>query len=378
MEADEGLGTRKSTLVFCVDIAHVMAMAETFRRYGVDARYVTSNTHIKDRKELLEDFKNGKYPVLVNCGIFTEGTDIPNIDCVLLARPTQSRNLIVQMIGRGMRLHPGKEDCHVIDMVGSVEQGIISVPTLLGLDPDELLDGASLAEVKEKKEKKEKEIQMSQPLAEADVVTEITPDNVEVTFSDYDSVHDLLADKKMERYVAAYTQTVNAWVCVGQFPMRWVLSCGPGGNIIVTKCENGLYSVMEHRKLPKEMVTHMKARPRKIMDDVVSLEAAIRGADTYAGNKFPRALLARNASWRKNLATEAQKKLIEKMTGKECAENLTRGVATDMMTRLKHGAKGWFDELKKIENRKQKQLNKAQKIEQMMKAPEIKVGKLDS
>ena len=221
--------------------------------------------------------------------------------------------------------------------------GIISLPTLLGLDPDELLDGASLTEVKEKKEQKEKEIQMSQPLPEVDMVTEITPENVEVTFSDYDSVHDLLADKKMEKYVAAYTHTTHAWVCVGQFPMRWVLSCGPSGNIILTKTENEMYTVSEHRKLPKEMATHMKARPRKIMEDVASFEAAIRGADTYALSKFPRALLARSAPWRKNPATEAQKNLIEKLTGKECAENLTRGVATDMMTRLKHGAKGWFD-----------------------------------
>ena len=78
--------------------------------------------------------------MLVNCGVFTEGTDIPNIDCVLLARPTKSRNLLVQMIGRGMRLHPGKINCHIIDMIGSIERGIVTVPTLMGLDPDEILD----------------------------------------------------------------------------------------------------------------------------------------------------------------------------------------------------------------------------------------------
>ena len=78
--------------------------------------------------------------MLVNCGIFTEGTDIPNIDCILLARPTRSRNLMVQMIGRGMRLSPGKKDCHVIDMVGSVKtQGVVTTPTLFGLDPTEVV-----------------------------------------------------------------------------------------------------------------------------------------------------------------------------------------------------------------------------------------------
>lgn len=89
------IGTRKSTLVFCVDIAHVTEMTNTFRKYGIDARFVTSLTPKEDRSRLLDDFRAGVFSVLVNCGILTEGTDIPNIDCVLLARPTRSKNLLV-------------------------------------------------------------------------------------------------------------------------------------------------------------------------------------------------------------------------------------------------------------------------------------------
>ena len=88
--------------------------------------------------------------MLVNCGIFTEGTDIPNIDCVLVARPTRSRNMIVQMIGRGMRLSPGKKDCHVIDMVGTIRvQGVVTTPTLFGLDPNEIVSEATANQMKE-------------------------------------------------------------------------------------------------------------------------------------------------------------------------------------------------------------------------------------
>ena len=88
--------------------------------------------------------------------ILTEGADIPNIDCVVVARPTRSRNVFAQMvsvllakypppssslqIGRGMRLSPdtGKKDCRIIDFVDSTSRmsGIVSVPTLFGLDPD--------------------------------------------------------------------------------------------------------------------------------------------------------------------------------------------------------------------------------------------------
>ena len=67
---------RKSTLVFCVDLAHVAALTAAFRAHGVDARFVTSDTQLKIRSERLALFKSGEYPVLLNCGIFTEGTDI--------------------------------------------------------------------------------------------------------------------------------------------------------------------------------------------------------------------------------------------------------------------------------------------------------------
>jgi len=137
---DRAQNDRKSTLVFCVDLEHVRDMTNTFRQYGVDARFITSKTQVSDRHALIQQFKNREFPVLVNCGIFTEGTDIPNIDCILLARPTRSRNLMVQMIGRGMRLYAGKKDCHVIDMVGSVKtQGVVTTPTLFGLDPNEIV-----------------------------------------------------------------------------------------------------------------------------------------------------------------------------------------------------------------------------------------------
>lgn len=107
---------RKSTLVFCVNVDHVKSLTQTFRKYGVDARYIYSETPHVQRRLLLDEFRSGQFPVLVNCGeylinsrqkiqiiehdtaILTEGADIPNIDCVLVARPTRSRNVFAQMV----------------------------------------------------------------------------------------------------------------------------------------------------------------------------------------------------------------------------------------------------------------------------------------
>lgn len=72
-------------------------MCATFRKFGIVAHVVTGKTVMEKRRELLDEFKRGEFPVLINIGVFTEGTDIPNIDCVLLTRPTRSKNLLVQV-----------------------------------------------------------------------------------------------------------------------------------------------------------------------------------------------------------------------------------------------------------------------------------------
>lgn len=112
---------RKSTLAFCVDVQHTKSLTDTFRQYGIDARYITASTPKDVRAEQLRAFRNQEYPVLLNCGLFAEGTDIPNIDCVLLARPTRSRNLLIQMIGRGHDF-----ECHIfltLEIMGHPDSG---------------------------------------------------------------------------------------------------------------------------------------------------------------------------------------------------------------------------------------------------------------
>lgn len=70
----------------------------------------------------------------------TEGADFPAIDCVLLGRPTKSQNLFLQMIGRGLRLFPGKENCLILDLVDNTHHGLVCAPTLFGIDPDDVIE----------------------------------------------------------------------------------------------------------------------------------------------------------------------------------------------------------------------------------------------
>lgn len=142
-----------STLLFAVDIEHVKTLYQLFKDHGINANYVTANTPADKRDQIVTDFKNGKVEVLMNCGIFTEGTDMPNIDCILLCRPTRSRSLMVQMIGRGLRLHHSKDFCHIIDFVGASNVGVVSVPTLAGIKHfDGNLENATMQELQMIKE----------------------------------------------------------------------------------------------------------------------------------------------------------------------------------------------------------------------------------
>ncbi|KAJ1929722.1 DEAD DEAH box helicase [Tieghemiomyces parasiticus] len=129
---------RRATLVFAVDIEHVRALWAAFRAHGIPCEMVTGRTPNDERSDILARFYRGEYPVLINCAILTEGTDIPHIDCILMARPTQSSGLYQQMVGRGLRRSPGKTDCLVLDFVDITRRraNVLTLPDLTGLKFD--------------------------------------------------------------------------------------------------------------------------------------------------------------------------------------------------------------------------------------------------
>ena len=70
---------RRSTLVFCTNLTHVFNLVQAFRDAGIDARSVSSDQQARERYTFLKEFGQGKFPVLVNCEVLTEGTDIPQV-----------------------------------------------------------------------------------------------------------------------------------------------------------------------------------------------------------------------------------------------------------------------------------------------------------
>jgi superfamily II DNA or RNA helicase len=128
----EQAGDRK-TLAFTVDVQHALDLAEAFQGAGIQAEAITGKTPVQERRSLLRAFAAGEISVITNCLVLTEGFDDPSVDCLLLARPTASKVLYAQMVGRGLRIFPNKTDCLILDLVDANRRH--SLVTLADLDP---------------------------------------------------------------------------------------------------------------------------------------------------------------------------------------------------------------------------------------------------
>jgi superfamily II DNA or RNA helicase len=113
--------SRKSWLIFTIDIAHCDHTVQCLTEFGITAAAVHSKIGV-DNTLILDMFKQQDFQALVSVETLTTGFDAPNVDMLVLMRPTQSPVLHVQMIGRGMRIFPGKAECLVLDFAGNIQR----------------------------------------------------------------------------------------------------------------------------------------------------------------------------------------------------------------------------------------------------------------
>lgn len=112
----------KRTVVFCASVRHAEQIAELFRQAGVSAAAVSGGMKPAERREFQDRFVRREILVLCACDLLNEGWDCPEIEVLFMARPTMSRVLYTQQLGRGMRLFPGKESLIVFDFVDNASQ----------------------------------------------------------------------------------------------------------------------------------------------------------------------------------------------------------------------------------------------------------------
>ena len=147
------LAAGRKALVFTVDVQHAEDLAEVFRAQGVNAQAVSGRMPKAERRKVVESYRSRKVDVLCNCNLLTEGFDDPTTDAVLMARPTRSGLLYMQMLGRGTRTAPGKQDLLLLDFADATKRhSAVTLPDLFGLNPKLNLDGRKVAETLERVE----------------------------------------------------------------------------------------------------------------------------------------------------------------------------------------------------------------------------------
>jgi len=108
----------RRTIAFCAGVAHAVDLANAFRHRGIEAFAIYGSMKTKARRLIIKAHQKGMFPVICNCNILTHGYDDPRVDGLIMARPTKSKVLYLQELGRGLRVSPesGKIDCVCLDV----------------------------------------------------------------------------------------------------------------------------------------------------------------------------------------------------------------------------------------------------------------------
>jgi superfamily II DNA or RNA helicase len=112
----------RPTIAFAVNVKHSKSIANQFKDAGVCAEHMDADTPEDERRWILEGLRAGKIKVVSNVGILCTGVDIPEVTALIMARPTKSKNLWIQQVGRGTRIYPDKKNFIVLDHASNVMQ----------------------------------------------------------------------------------------------------------------------------------------------------------------------------------------------------------------------------------------------------------------
>ena len=294
------LAEQRTTLAFCVDIAHAKAVAQSFRDHGVASEAVWGDDPLRASK--LADLHEGKIKVLCNCAVLTEGFDEWKIGCVIMARPTKSQLLFVQCCGRGTRIPEGinnllearaagirieKEDCILLDVVDSYKQSLVTLPTLFGLGERLDMQGKTITAALERFE----EVQEEHPNAD---------------------LSEAPALDKLESYAES----------IDLFSMKWADEVLEGSTMQWHRAPDGHYVLRTKTRrievfedlLQKWNVKVQMGDRAAIKGNLRDLPDAFAFAENYVRDRCPEetTLVKREARWHKDLASDAQIKCLRR------------------------------------------------------------------
>jgi len=282
----------RKSIIFVPGVRMAHQVAAALKEAGVAAAAIDGSMPLPARRELLAKLRAGELQCISNCMVLTEGFDEPSVDCIFVARPTRSRTLYVQMVGRGLRLYDGKSDCLVLDLVGvTTDMKLQTLDKITYTDPQKLGGGFLQAE-----RTSNKHIQVEH------------------------AIQDLIAMP-----VALLEKSKFRWL---RGSSGYVLVMA-GGAIHVVWDENNEMWIGSHE-------TYLGSRFE--IKRAAELEDVIDACEEYVRDSGSEILAKANAKWRTQPATKAQLDVLRRW-GIELNGSLSRGTASDLIALGKHDAR---------------------------------------
>lgn len=283
-------GHDRKTIIFCVGVEQSRQIAE--RIPGCAS--VSGETPKTERQRVLDDLASGAIRCVANCMVLTEGFDEPSVDCIIMARPTQSKPLYTQCIGRGLRLYPNKVDCLIVDMVGVTRKHtLIQAPVLFGITDDE--------------------------------------DNRNAKPSDDSWRDDIMGE---DYWVEQYKRQIEGLSTERRGRLRWVpagdalaLSAGPGRTLVANRT-GGDWTLSE--------IHGGRRRPLAEGCDIETVQGV---AQDYVRRVRAARIATGGEDWRREPITPRQRQLLEK---RKIGIPSTRGEASDRLT--EYEATAWYND----------------------------------
>jgi superfamily II DNA or RNA helicase len=274
VEAWQEHAAGRPTMAFLPTVALSIEQAQTFNEHGIAAVHLDGTTPVAERADALDRFRRGELLVLCNVGLFTEGTDLPSISCVILGRPTSSGSLYQQMVGRGLRLHPGKRDCVVLDVTGVTgRHKLATLASLGGADaPEDMPDELLLYEVDDE-ELVEPTVEPDEPAGSGDEEPPV--------YADGDLAHEL---------VDLFGQSHSSWLRTPGG--HWFVPAGAFGFVFLRPVGDDRYDLCWSVAHPNQA-----GEQRGIIQADMEIGYAMAAGDAYVAER-PLWQAERNAPWR--------------------------------------------------------------------------------
>lgn len=303
-------------IVFAADVQHSKDLAESFLAVGVDARHVDGTTPSDERTGIFAWMREPGPRVLVNVAVATEGYDEPSVSVILLARPTKSRVLYTQQIGRGTRLFAGKTDLLVIDLVDVYSKHTLAnAAALFGLPTGLDLGGKSATKARARVKELVQEGLPFEELSKAKTLADL-----ETIANEYRKVS-LFWQPKTAPEVAGLSAL--SWVSVGDGAIS--LRAGELRAWITTDMLGHAHLVIRRRPAPTPGSFPLPETV-ELSADFDTLAEAVREADVRISSEMPKVFTDPKARWRKDPASEKQIALLKKFRV-PFREPLTKGEA---------------------------------------------------